>query len=361
MKHIAVFFGGESVEHDVSVITGVLTANSLDKDKFIPVPVYVDRHGEWFTGEYLLDTDNYKDFDSRRVTKVALLPGGNALMLVKKRRLKPLCNVYAAVNCMHGERGEDGSLAGLCNMCGVPLVSPPLFASAASMDKVFTKTVLKGLGVRCLPYRAADSVKKAAEGARFPCVVKPACGGSSIGVRRAENERELSEAAAYALRFGKTAVIEPCLTGFTEINCAAYRGEKGIRVSECERPVGRGEVLSFKDKYQTGTREFPANIPSELSEKIKSITEKVYEKMGFSGIVRADYFISGGKVYLNEINAVPGSLAYYLFTDTLAGFKDILTELIGVCVKEFSESGTLQRNYDSGILRAIGGKSAKRL
>ena len=204
-------------------------------------------------------------------------------------------------------------------------------------------------------------VKKAAEGARFPCVVKPACGGSSIGVRRAENERELSEAAAYALRFGKTAVIEPCLTGFTEINCAAYRGEKGIRVSECERPVGRGEVLSFKDKYQTGTREFPANIPSELSEKIKSITEKVYEKMGFSGIVRADYFISGEKVYLNEINAVPGSLAYYLFTDTLAGFKDILTELIGVCVKEFSESGTLQRNYDSGILRAIGGKSAKRL
>ena len=195
----------------------------------------------------------------------------------------------------------------------------------------------------------------------MPPNFSPNTGGSSIGVRRAENERELSEAAAYALRFGKTAVIEPCLTGFTEINCAAYRGEKGIRVSECERPVGRGEVLSFKDKYQTGTREFPANIPSELSDKIKSITEKVYEKMGFSGIVRADYFISGEKVYLNEINAVPGSLAYYLFTDTLAGFKDILTELIGVCVKDFSESGTLQRNYDSGILRAIGGKSAKRL
>lgn len=360
MKNIAVFFGGVSVEHDVSVITGVLTANSLERDKFNPVPVYIDGKGEWFTGEYLLNTDNYKNFDSRKVRRVTFAAGANALCEMRGNRLKARYPLYAAINCMHGERGEDGSLAGILNMCGVPLASPALFPSSASMDKLFTKTVLKGLGVKTLPAVEIKSVKDGAA-APIPAVVKPCCGGSSIGVRRANDERQLAESAAYALRLDRRAMAEACLEDFIEINCAAYMGESGIVVSECERPVGKDAVLSFKDKYKTGRREFPADIPVKFSREIKKITKKIYERMGFSGIIRVDYFIYEGNVYLNEINAVPGSLAYYLFADTLKGFGKILTEIIGVSVREFTSQSTLQRAFDSGILRTVGGKSAKRL
>ena len=364
MKNIAVFFGGVSVEHEISVITGVLTSNSLDKDKFRALPVYVDEKGEWYTGEYLLDPDNYKNFDAKRVKKVTLTAGSNNLYLVKNRRIKPICEISAAINCMHGERGEDGSLAGILNMCGIPLVSPPMLPSAVSMDKSFTKIFLKGMNVRALPsitVRSAGEMPSKRAGFGFPVIVKPVCGGSSIGLRSCNDKRALAEAVAYALRFGDRAIIEPCLTGFTEINCAAYRGRKGIAVSECERPVGKTEILSFKDKYECGKREFPADIPPEISERIKKITAEVYERAGFSGIVRIDYFVSDGKIYLNEINSVPGSLAYYLFTETLSGFTEILTELITVCIEKFAAENTVQKSFRSGILRSVGGKSSKRL
>lgn len=364
MENIAVFFGGVSVEHEISVITGVLTTNSLDGEKFRAVPVYVDGKGEWFTGEYLKDPDNFKSFDYKKVNKVTLVAGERSLYAVKGKRLKKLFSISAAINCMHGERGEDGSLAGLLNMCGVPLVSPPLCPSAFSMDKTFTKTVLKGMGVRTLPFIEVFSPREAVEKKRafgYPVIVKPACGGSSIGVRRAETPKETAEAAAYALRFGGRAVIEPCLENFIEINCAAYLGKNGIIVSECERPVGKTEILSFKDKYESGTREFPAKIDAAVSERIKNITKKVYALAGFTGIIRIDYFVSEGKVYLNEINSVPGSLAYYLFTRTQKGFTEILCEIIEVCKSRAAAEDTVQKSFHSGILRAVGGKSAKRL
>lgn len=362
MKNIAVFFGGESVEHEISVITGVLTANSLDKTKYNAVPVYADEKGRWFTGEYLLNPDNYKAFEYKKVKRVALVAGEKSLFTVKGKKLKKYCDISVAINCMHGERGEDGALAGTLALCGIPLASPPVLASAVSMDKIFTKYALKGLGVKALPFATAESAgeisrKKIKFG--YPMIVKPACGGSSIGVRRAETEAELKSATSFALRFGSRAIIEPCLTGFTEINCAAYFAGGEIFVSECERPVGKGEILSFTDKYVKGEREFPANIDEKISEEIKKTTHKVYEKLGFRGVIRIDYFLSDGTVYLNEINAVPGSLAYYLFCVKTADFKELLTGLTENALSEAAGASTERRSFKSGILSGLGSKGSK--
>lgn len=364
MKNVAVFFGGASVEHDVSVITGVLTANSLDKSAYNAVPVYVDGDNRWYCGEELKDIDNYKNLDYKKLKRVAFLCGENVLYSVKKNKMKPLLTISAVINCMHGERGEDGSLAGLVNMCNIPFASPPIEASAVGIDKALTKKFLIGIGVRTL---SAVSIRKLSDCASaesklgYPLIVKPAKLGSSIGISRARNLKELESAVRFAFRFGEKAVAERMLEGFTEINCAAYRTAGGeIIVSECERPVGSGEMLTFEDKYSTGKREFPAKIPVKISEKIKRITEKIYRELDCVGPIRADFMVCGKEVYLNEINTVPGSLAYYLFCDTLKEFSGILTETVKVAEKKFAAEGTLQKTFKSSVLN-VGTKGAKRL
>ncbi len=363
MKVVAVFFGGESVEHDVSLITGTLTLNSIDRQKFIPFPVYVHNDGLWYTGEELFDLDEYKNLDFKKLTRVAILGGKNEIFSVKGKRIKKLHNIAVAINCMHGERGEDGCLSGILSMCNIPIVSPGVLPSSVCMDKEFTKIFLKGIGVPCLDYvlaREKEDILRAEEKFSYPLIIKPTKLGSSVGVSVAKNRKEATEALRYALTFGESAIIEKCLDNFIEINCASYLcGDKKVVVSECEKPVGRTSVLTFEDKYQSGKREFPANIDKYLSKKIKKTTEKIYLSLNARGIIRIDYFVVGEKVIVNEINTVPGSLGYYFFTDTTKGFKEILTEMISLCEREFALSTTFVKKYNTDILSGCGSKGLK--
>ncbi len=363
MKNIAVIFGGKSVEHDVSVITGVMTANTLDKSKYNVIPVLVTQSGEWVSDQKLLDIDGYKKLDLSKMNKVTLTSGKNVLYQIKGKKLKEIAPIYAVINCMHGGLGEDGSFSGIFSACGIALVGSGVLSSAVSINKRFTKTVLKGLGVSTLPCIAVSSAVQAMEKAQeltYPVIVKPNLLGSSIGVEKVKDQNQLCWAVNSALRFGDLAVIEPCLENFTEINCAAYSLGEDVIVSECEQPKGKQEVLSFSDKYEGGERVFPADINKRLSDKIKNITKKVYTECEFSGVVRIDYFISDGKVYLNEINSVPGSLAYYLFCDRLKDFSVMLDKLITSAVAEQAKKSTYSTQYHSGILTKSGTKGAKK-
>lgn len=362
MKNIAVFFGGTSVERDVSVITGVLTCNSLDKNKFRVYPVYIDGDGTWWTGEKLRDPDFCSAPDFSVLKRVCFIAGSPVLYAVGKVMRKRLCEISVAVNCLHGERGEDGSLYAVATQSKIAVVGSDIIASAVAMDKLLTKKAVKGMA-NVLPFTVAESssderIKELPFS--YPVIVKPVRGGSSIGVKTAENAEELKRAVDYALKFGRKALIEPCLSDFKEINCAAYQG-KTVTVSECESPVRRTDFLTFSDKYESGKREFPADIPPSVSSAVKRTTEKVYKTLGFGGVIRIDYFLVGKKIYLNEINAVPGSMAYYLFSESLSGFGKMLTEMIETASSRFAEESTFKRTYDSGILRGVGSKGAKRL
>lgn len=363
MKNIAVFFGGSTVEHDVSVITGVLTVNSLDKEKYNGIPIYIHNDGLWYTGESLKDLDDYKSLDLKKLSPVTIMPGKNYLYLVVKgKKLKPVCKISSAINCLHGERGEDGCIAGLLNMSEIPLASPSILSSSVSIDKCFTKTVMKGLKIKVLPYVTVygiDDINKVKQKLKYPVIIKPACCGSSVGIYSAKNDEELYSGISGALRFGEKLIVEPKLFEFIEINCAAYYDGSKIVVSECEQPLGKGEYLSFSDKYSGGERVFPANISKSLSNKIKTITKKIYSKLYFNGVIRIDYFIKDECVYLNEINSVPGSLAFYLFSNTLSEFSLMLDSLIIEAEKRFASNSTLNRKYTSNILNFGGSKGSK--
>lgn len=364
MKNVIVLFGGKSVEHDVSIITGVMTANSLDKSKYNVIPILISQSGEWFSGEPLLDIDWCKSIDFNKLNKVTFLNGKNVLYAIKGKKLKEIAHIYVAINCMHGGDGEDGSIAGVMQTCGIPLASPGVLGSAISLNKRFTKAVLKGLGVKHLPYHSVNNVQQAEcikDQLEYPVIVKPNLLGSSIGIVKVDNSNKLGEAVALSLKYGECALIEKCLQDFIEINCAVYRNEHGeIVLSECEHPVGAQEVLSFIDKYENGKRVFPADICKKLSNKIKNITKKVYQECEFNGVIRIDYFIKGNEVYLNEINSVPGSLAYYLFVDTLKEFSVMLDSLIAVAISESCKKNNALNKYNSNILNSCGAKGAKR-
>ncbi len=364
MKNILVLFGGQSVEHEVSIITGVMTINSLDKEQFIPVPVYIDKSGEWWTGESLFDIDFYKNFDSKKLKRVTLVGGENILYELKKNRLKRIRAISVGINCMHGGLGENGSVVGALALSKIPLASPPLLPSSVCMDKRFTKIVMKGLGVKCLPYVYAEKeseLEQIEQKIPYPMIVKPNEGGSSIGVSVAEDEKQLVRAFRYAKSFGEGVIIEPKLEEFMEINCGAYKTERGVMVSECEQPVGRTKVLSFSDKYQEGKRVFPADIPRKTADKIQALTEKIYLALGAEGVIRIDFFLVKNSVYVNEINTVPGSMAYYLFGNSLKSLKGMCTEMIKLAEKKFAVQNTFNKNYKSSILLGFGNKGAKRL
>lgn len=363
MKTVLVFFGGQSPEHDVSVLTGVMTLNSVDKDKFNAIPVYVARDGGWFTGDDLNDVESYKRSDAKKLKRVCIVGGDNSLYLVKGKKIKKLCSVACAINCLHGVKGEDGALKGLLDMSAIPVVGSPLLASSAAMDKAATKIFLKGLNIKTLPYVIYDKdtdFDLVAAKFGYPVMVKPANLGSSIGVNKAANKAELERSVNKAKKFDDKIILEKCAGGKLEINAAAYKGKNGIVVSECEMPATQNKFLTFEDKYVSGERTFPAPISKKLSDKIKEITKKIYASLWFSGVIRVDFLVTEGVPYVNEINTTPGSLAYYLFTDTFAGFKAMLTEMIEVAMGEFYFKNTLISRFDCDILKNAGGKGGKR-
>ena len=355
------FFGGRSQEHDVSVITGVFTLNCLDKSKFDGVPVYVDKDGKWLTGKSLFDIKNFRDGTLKGLKQVALLSGDNTLYVVG-RKLSPMLACSGAINCMHGRNGEDGTVSGVCRLCNIPLASPDVFSSALAMDKQICKICLEGVGVKTVDgttierqnyYEDRAFCLKCVEHLGYPVIVKPCSSGSSIGITIANDKTELINSLDLAFKFDVKALVEKFLCGAYDINCACYKVGKRYCVSECERPVG-GKFLSFADKYlgsKTGSkRQFPADIDKKISDGIKATTKFIYNEFRFSGIVRMDYLVFGDEVYLNEINAVPGSLAYYLFCDKISAFTDLLTDLLNESFVRSREYSGCRFTFSSSVL-----------
>lgn len=327
---VLVIFGGVSNENEISVITGTMAANVLKGGNYDPLPVYIAQNGDIYAGELLFDIKNFKNGEYRKAAR-AIVADGGVYLKNKRGRIKKFVSAGAALNCCHGGSGEGGAVCGLCDVAGLPFASAGMFESSAFMDKHITKTVLRGLGVKTAPYEYVTDLKNIKTGGdmpQFPLIVKPVNLGSSIGVEKVDNLDELQAALKTALIYDSAAIVETYFENRREINCAAYFADGKITVSECEEAMSGSDILSFEDKYQGGGKSvFPANLPPDMSQLIQNITKNVYSVLNMRGIVRFDFIVSGGEVYLSEVNTVPGSLSYYLLS---SGFKDFFGVLDGV-------------------------------
>ena len=401
---VAVIYGSRTCEHDVSIVSALQAMDNLDKNEYDVVPVYIARDGQWYTGQLLRNIAFYSAFRPQLVNHVApvmsddgkltLMPVSSIAPHGFKGMIKVLmsnmnlgedtvekCDVVLPV--MHGMNGEDGTLQGLLELFNVPYTSSGVLGSALGMDKIAMKQFFRGCGLpvvdgmwfsRAEWQENREGVLARVEAScRYPMYVKPANLGSSIGISRATDRESLIKAIETAVEYDRRILVERGIEKPVEINCSALRIKGEVRASLCEMPASWEEFLTFDDKYLRGSksgkgqgmeslaRKVPAPISDELTARIRQMTQQVYRAMDCKGVVRIDYMLDGDDLYINEINLIPGSLAFYLWEPLGISFKDMLDCMIEDAFAAHAEKNRSVFSYDSSILRSVQGglKGAK--
>ena len=351
-KRVALIFGGRSLESDISVITALQALAALKESDYEVQPFYLCDGDFYMRG--VDDISAFTPFEKSAHLKTVLIDG--MFCSLRKNKLKREFRPDVALICCHGGEGENGVLQGLLDFNGVRYCSTGVPGSAVCMDKAAAKSVFEHMLLNVVQHVTVATEEFEREGERvmteceraldYPMIVKPASQGSSIGIRAAHDRAELREALEVAAQFDKKLLVEEKLVDFAEVNCAAYRRNGRVIVSATERPVATGETLTFEDKYISGGkmsgcgRILPADVGEELNAVVRSVTERVYRAMELRGVARVDFLVDRrrGKVYVNEVNTVPGSMAFYLFEPLGISFTELLTDLI-----EEGASGSTQR------------------
>ena len=394
---VAVVCGGSSVEHEVSVITAMQAAAALDRSKYTPIALYITKDNRFFTGENLLDINSYKDIPTALKNAMEVIPvrheGKSVLMSFPPKTFGKgtFIPVDAVLTAVHGTNVEDGTLQGLLEYWGVPYSGCNVCASAAGMDKWVMKALFQSQGLPCLPgilinrtdfYADMEAIIDRIEHEiGYPIVVKPSNLGSSVGISKARNREALEESLVNALSFAQHAICERAVEHLREINCAVLGDSDSARPSVCEEPLNATDILTYKDKYQSGggskgakgakmggakssggskgasgmaslARQVPANIPAELEARVKELAVKAFQAIGASGVARVDFLLDGesGELFVNEINTVPGSLSYYLWEAGGMSFTQLVDELIQLALKKQRDKEKLSFSFDTNLL-----------
>lgn len=386
---VGLFFGGRSVEHEVSVVSALQAYENIDRDKYEVVPVYVDKTGHFFTGHKFLDIKNYKDIKGLLYSSTQIVPANrNGGGFLKQGFMKKFEPIDVAFPLFHGSFGEDGCIQGVFELYGIPYTGLDVTGSAMAMDKVMSKALFKELGFNVGKYSWFNRrdwikdngkiLKQIQSDIKFPMFVKPGTGGSSIGAGRAKDLDSLQFAIEVASAFSEKIIVEEAFEGdIIEVNCSAL-GYKDIKASVCEQPVKSEELLSFSDKYMKGgkgkngsqgaggmeslSRIIPAKISKELTVKIQEASVEIFKALDGCGVARIDYFVDPktGKFWVNEVNSPPGSLAFYLWEKSGLSYKELLDKLINMALERNEEKKKTTYVFESGLLEMMAsGKSIK--
>lgn len=383
---IAVIFGGRSVEHDVSIVTGHQIMRAFDPERYEVVPVFIDRRGRWYTGKPLSILDNFKDpevINYKGVDEALISPSAqhHGLLVnpisgrLQKSEIKRLDVVFPAI---HGSHGEDGTLQGLLEMADIPYVGCGVLGSALANDKALAKEVLRQHNIPVvdgdLVYRAdwlaeRDSVlKRLVDKMKFPMFVKPVTLGSSIGVARVADETALALALDVAVNFDRRVIVEEAVVGAVEINCAVMGNTPHIEASVLEQPVSWEEFLTYEEKYMRGDegmksaeRIIPAPIDDELAARIQQTATDGFKAIEGRGIARIDFLLhqESGQFYLNEINTMPGSLSFYLWQETGMSNSDVVDKLVGLAQDMHAEKRRTTYDYETSLVQLTAQRGLK--
>lgn len=377
---VGVFFGGNSVEHEISIISAMQAITAIDKTIYEVVPVYITRNNEFYCGEQIGKVESYGNIGQLIQSSKRVIPvKGNSQMELYQypARLfssKAYQQIDIAFPIAHGTNVEDGVLQGFLQYFNIPVVGCDVLSSAIGMDKYVMKMVLADSNIPVLSSLRfhvgqfeADEVKAVLsieEKFAYPVIVKPINLGSSVGIKIARNKEELMEALNYAFEFSKDILVEPAISHLREINCSVLGDMEEAIASECEEPFNTDEILSYKDKYLSTNsskgmasvkRKLPAGISEELKLQIQDLAVKTFKALRCHGVIRIDFMINqdDGIVYVNEVNTIPGSLAFYLWQASGITYTALLTRLIQLSLKKKRENEALSFEYSTNILEGF--------
>ncbi len=392
--NMAVFFGCRSVEHEVSIISAVQAMKSVNREKYNVLPVYVAKNGTSYTGDALFDIESYKDMPSllKTLHPVTLLRENDRVVMryLDNGFFKKNDDVAVDVcfPIVHGTNCEDGTMAGFFEYLGVPYISCDIISAAVGMDKKVFKDVLKAHNLPVLDcicftakeYRAdSDAIlDKLKREIGFPLIVKPVNLGSSVGISKVKEENALASAIDLGLSFADKILVEKAVNSLREINCSVLGTPDNCEASVLEEPVMSDDILSFGDKYLGGgkqksggskgmaslSRKVPADLPDEKTKEIQDLSVKIFKALGCSGVVRIDYLLNNdtGEVFANEINTIPGSLAFYLWRESGVDYPELIDRLVDTAFYRQRKRDNLTFVYESNILESanLGGSKGQK-
>ncbi len=388
-KNLVIAFGGNSPEHEVSVLTAIQAASALKESSWTLVPLYVTKNGRWLTGNHLLDLESYKEIrvaedqgvpchfviGDNGVSQLVADPSG---WLARPQQFR----IDALLCAFHGAEGENGAFQGLCETYNIPYTGSDVTSSALGMDKRLAKELCRQIGVPVVDdvwiredvwIEAQDRLTANCEKLGYPLYVKPVTLGSSIGVHRVSDRRELTDAIEESFRFDTGLLVEKAVHPLTEINCSVLGDRDHLKVSVCEQPLGREELLSFEDKYMQGdnsgkgmasaSRKIPAPISENMRQQIQEYSRTVFNQLGCSGVARLDFLChaESGDIFFNEINTIPGSFSFYLWEATEVPFDQLLEELIAAGLKRHHKKNSRVRSHEVNLLSQKAAKGLKGL
>lgn len=360
---LAVLFGGITVEHEVSVITGQQLIKHANPDTYEVLPIYIDKAGHWWTGSQLTDPGYFTTADLFQPT------GLTPFQLDLNRDTN---EIDAAILCFHGGYGEAGNVQGALELAGVPYQGPGVTSSAVAFDKIMTRQILAAEGISQTPYTwftlhewntDPNTITRRITDLSYPVYVKPANGGSTVGIEKIDSELDLASAidrvAAYDQRILVEAAIQDCI----EVNVSVLGIEGDVRSSVPEQPIKADEFLSYADKYERGggkksgmasaSRRIPAPISASLTQKLQVLAERLFHIFDCSGVVRIDFFVDPSEetIYVVELNTIPGSMSFYLWEASGLPYAQLIDTLVTVAFKRQERQEQLTMSFDSNILR----------
>lgn len=379
--NVGVMFGGNSTEHEISIITAVQAMESINRDKYNVIPIYLSKDGLMYTSEKLLSMEIYKDLKSieDKVKRVLLVKKKNEYLLIKDSfPYTTVCKIDIAFPIMHGYNTEDGAIAGYLEVLGIPYCESDLYASCVGQDKIYQKGVLSASGIPIVPYyffyeseyiKDSKNIIKNIEKLKYPVIVKPARQGSSVGIKIAKNKEELTLAINEAITYDEKILVEKVINNLTELNCSVLGDNNEYFPSVIEEVYSSSNFLSYEDKYlsdggktpskgmASAGRKIPADISKEIKQKIEDISVNACRALNTSGVVRIDYLMDKKtkEVYLNEMNIIPGSLSFYLWKENGLSYQELLDKIIECGIKKYQNKSKKLTSFDTNVLKSFNG------
>lgn len=351
-KKIAVLFGGRSSEYSVSLQSAYSVMTNIDGDKYELIPIGITQGGEWllYCGDLEKVPEDTWHADRTVCTPVVISPdcGVHGLMVLGEGGRFETVRLDAVFPVLHGKNGEDGTVQGLIEMAGIPLVGCDTLSSALCMDKYRAHQLAEHCGIAVPRSVELDAptdeagLRMAVAELRFPLFVKPVRAGSSYGITKISDISELAAAAALAFEHDSRILIEENVDGF-EVGCAVLGNRELIvgRVDEIELSHG---FFDFDEKYtlKTSRIHMPARIDAETEERIRETSKALYRILGCSGFARVDMFLTPqGKILFNEVNTIPGFTSHSRYPSMMKGiglgFDVIVNRLIALALDPESE------------------------
>ena len=386
---VGVIFGGESVEHEVSIITAMQAMNKLDQEKYDIVPIYITKDREWYTGDMLKDIEVYQDLSliKKYGSNVILYYKNGSFVLQKKTFPKTIVKeIDIAFPIVHGTNVEDGVLQGYLQTIGIPFVGSNVYASVVGQDKTYMKDIWTNANLPMTKYiwfydvdykNNPDEIINQVSKIKYPVIVKPATTGSSVGISVCEDESKLLEGIDEAIQYDSKIIVEEVVPNLKEVNIAVMGNYEHQKVSEIEEVLSSNKFLTYEDKYigegkgklkgmkipaknsskgmASTNRKLPAELDSKMKTEIENIAIKAFKTLGSSGNARIDFLINEktNKIYINEINSIPGSLAFYLWDAKDINFSKVLEDMLNIGIKDYKKRISKTHSFETNILKGF--------